>query len=560
MNKSRITLLVLVCAAIAAFFVFDLGQYLDLAYFKAQQERIRSVVAGRPILSAALFFLIYVAVTALSLPGAAVMTLIAGALFGMLWGTLLVSFASSIGATLAFLTARFVLRDWVQKQYGPRLKAINRGIEKDGAFYLFTLRLVPAFPFFVINLVMGLTPIRLATFYVISQLGMLAGTLVFVYAGTRIATIDHLSDVLSPSLITAFILLGLFPLVARKIVERIQARKALRGYPKPRHFDRNLIVIGAGSAGLVTAYIAAAVRAKVTLIEKHRMGGDCLNYGCVPSKAMIRSARVAALMRRGAEFGIHADNVRVDFAEVMARIQRIITDIAPHDSVERYQSLGVDTIEGEARIASPYTVEVDGRELTTRSIVIATGARPMVPPIPGLDTIDYLTSDTVWDLRELPERLLVLGGGNIGCELSQAFARFGSQVTQVEMAPRLLAREDPDVSTHVLERFAAEGIDVRTGHKAKAVERRDGENVLICEHQGEEVVFAFDRILVAVGRTPNTAGFGLEELGIEIAPTRTLAGRTSSCRPVSRTSWPAAMWPARISSLMPRPIRPGMRR
>jgi pyruvate/2-oxoglutarate dehydrogenase complex dihydrolipoamide dehydrogenase (E3) component/uncharacterized membrane protein YdjX (TVP38/TMEM64 family) len=522
MSKLKVVLVLLVVIAIAAFFVFDLGQYLNLAYFKAQQAQLQSVVDGRPFVSSALFFVAYVCVTALSLPGAAVMTLIAGALFCLLGGTLLVSFASSIGATLAFLAARFLLRDWVQKKYGQRLKAINRGVEKDGAFYLFSLRLVPVFPFFVINLVMGLTPLRTATFYLVSQLGMLAGTVVYVYAGTRIAAIDRVADVLSPGLIGAFVLLGLFPLVARKVIERIQARKALGNYPKPRHFDRNMIVIGAGSAGLVTAYIAAAVRAKVTLIEKHRMGGDCLNYGCVPSKAMIRSSRIAALMRRGDEFGVHAENVRVDFARVMARIQEVIADIAPHDSIERYRSLGVDTIEGEARITSPYTVAVEGRELTTRSIVVATGARPLVPSIPGLDTIDYLASDTVWDLRELPDRLLVLGGGNIGCELSQAFARFGSRVTQIEMAPRLLAREDADVSTHLAERFAAEGIAVRTEHKAKAVEHRDTGPVLVCEYRGADVEFAFDRILVAVGRTPNTQGFGLEELGIEISPTRTL--------------------------------------
>lgn len=523
MNKSRIALLVLIIAAITVFFTFDIGQYLDLSWFKAQQDRLQASVDANPVISAGVFFLVYVAVTALSLPGAAVMTLVTGALFGMLWGTLLVSFASSIGATLAFLVARYLLRDWVQNKYGQRLKAINRGVEKDGAFYLFTLRLVPAFPFFVINLVMGLTPIRTATFYIVSQLGMLAGTLVFVYAGTQLGSIEHTSDVLSPGLIAAFVLLGLFPLIARKVVERARSRKALKGYSRPRRFDRNLVVIGAGSAGLVTAYIAAAVRARVALVEKNQMGGDCLNYGCVPSKTMIRSARVASLMRRSDEFGVHADNIRVDFAQVMERIQNVIAEIAPHDSVERYRSLGVDTIEGEARITSPYTVEVNGRELTTRSIVVATGARPLVPPIPGLDEVDYLTSDTVWDLRELPQRLLVLGGGNIGCELSQAFARFGSWVTQIEMAPRLLAREDPDVSAHLAERFAAEGIDVRTEHKAKSVQRRDGGHVLVCEYQGADVEFEFDRILVAVGRTPNTAGFGLEELGIEISPSRTLA-------------------------------------
>ncbi len=522
MSKSRIALFVLIVAAITVFFAFDLGQYLELSWFKAQQDRLQSTVDANPVIAAGIFFLIYVAVTALSLPGAAVMTLITGAIFGMLWGTLLVSFASSIGATLAFLVARYLLRDWVQNKYGRRLKAINRGVEKDGAFYLFTLRLVPVFPFFVVNLVMALTPIRTAIFYVVSQLGMLPGTLVYVYAGTQIATIERTSDVLSPGLITAFVLLGLFPLIARKVVERTRSRKALKGYPRPRHFDRNLVVIGAGSAGLVTAYIAAAVRAKVTLVEKNRMGGDCLNYGCVPSKAMIRSARVAALMRRGGEFGVHADNIRIDFAQVMERIQKVIAEIAPHDSIERYRSLGVDAIEGEARITSPYTVEANGRELKTRSIVVATGARPMVPPIPGLDKVDYLTSDTVWNLRELPQRLLVLGGGNIGCELSQAFARFGSRVIQVEMAPRLLTREDPDVSAWLAERFAAEGIDVRTEHKAKAVQRRDGRHVLVCEHQGADVEFEFDQILVAVGRTPNTAGCGLEELGVEISPTRTL--------------------------------------
>jgi pyruvate/2-oxoglutarate dehydrogenase complex dihydrolipoamide dehydrogenase (E3) component/uncharacterized membrane protein YdjX (TVP38/TMEM64 family) len=521
-SKLRVGLVALIAAAIALFFVFHLGQYLNLAFFKTEQAQIEAFFDSHPFTTPAVFLLLYVAITGLTLPSATLLTLIAGAIFGLLWGTVIVSFASAAGATLAFLAARFVLRDTVQKRFGQRLSAINQGIEKDGAFYLFTLRLIPIFPFFVVNLAMGLTPIRAATFYLVSQLGMLAGTLVFVNAGTQIARIDSLSGILSPSLLGSFVLIGLFPLAARKAVDYLRSRKALRGYAKPRHFDRNLIVIGAGSAGLVTAYIAAAVRAKVTLIEKHRMGGDCLNYGCVPSKAMIRSARLAALMRRGDEFGVRADNVRVDFAQVMARIQQVITEIAPHDSVERYQALGVDTIEGEARITSPYTVEVDGRELTTRSIVVASGARPRVPTIPGLDDTGYLTSDTVWNLRELPERLLVLGGGNIGCELSQAFARFGSQVTQVDMASRLLAREDPDVSAQLAQRFAAEGIDVRTGHKAKAVEINHGEKTLVCEHDGEDVTLAFDRILVAVGRTPNTQGFGLEELGIEIASDRTL--------------------------------------
>jgi dihydrolipoamide dehydrogenase len=368
----------------------------------------------------------------------------------------------------------------------------------------------------VINLVMGLTPIRTLNYYWVSQVGMLAGTVVYVNAGTQIAGIDSLSGILSPGLLLSFALLGLFPLLARKLVDFIKARKALRNYPKPRHFDRNLVVIGAGSGGLVTAYIAAAVKAKVTLIEKHKMGGDCLNTGCVPSKALLRSAKFLSHVNRAREFGIKSARAEFDFAEVMERVRRVIQTVEPHDSIERYTELGVDVIEGEARIVSPYTVEVNGQNLTTRAIVIATGARPFVPPIPGIEDVDYLTSDTIWDLRELPKRLLVLGGGPIGSELTQAFARFGSQVTQVEMLPRLLIREDPEISEMVARRFQAEGVDVRTNHKAREFRIENGQHVLICEHEGREIHLEFDRVLVAVGRIANTQGFGLEELGIPV--------------------------------------------
>jgi pyruvate/2-oxoglutarate dehydrogenase complex dihydrolipoamide dehydrogenase (E3) component/uncharacterized membrane protein YdjX (TVP38/TMEM64 family) len=512
----KILLVLVIGLLIFGFFAFDLGQYLSLEFFKSQQAAIDAYYHAYPWWTACIFFVVYVAVTGLSLPGAAIMTLVAGAIFGVLWGTVLVSFASTIGATLAFLASRFVLRDWVQSKFGNSLKTINRGIEKDGGFYLFTLRLVPVFPFFVINLVMGLTPIRTLNYYWVSQVGMLAGTVVYVNAGTQIAGIDSLSGILSPGLLLSFALLGLFPLLARKLVDFIKARKALRNYPKPRHFDRNLVVIGAGSGGLVTAYIAAAVKAKVTLIEKHKMGGDCLNTGCVPSKALLRSAKFLSHVNRAREFGIKSARAEFDFAEVMERVRRIIQTVEPHDSIERYTELGVEVIEGEARIVSPYAVEVNGQTLTTRAIVIATGARPFVPPIPGIEDMDYLTSDTIWDLRELPKRLLVLGGGPIGSELTQAFARFGSQVTQVEMLPRLLIREDPEISEMVTRRFQAEGVDVRTNHKAREFRIENGQHVLICEHEGREVHLEFDRVLVAVGRIANTQGFGLEELGIPV--------------------------------------------
>ena len=526
MNPRKLLLLLALGLLVGAFFVFDLGRFFSLDYFKSQQAAIETWRAAHPGLTAGLFFAGYVAVTGLSLPGAAVMTLVAGAIFGLLWGTVIVSFASTLGATLAFLAARFVLRDWVQGKFGEKLKAINAGMAKEGGLYLFTLRLIPIFPFFIINLLMGLTPIRTWTFYWVSQIGMLAGTLVYVNAGTQLAKIDSLHGILSAELLASFALLGVFPLIAKKIVAVVKARRVYAKWPKPKRFDRNLVVIGAGSAGLVTAYIAAAVKAKVTLIEKHRMGGDCLNTGCVPSKALIRSAKLLSHIRRSPEFGIRQAEAEFEFAEVMERVQRVIREVAPHDSVERYTGLGVEVIEGAAKITSPWTVDVTTAEgtrtLTTRSIVIAAGARPFVPPIPGLEEVGYLTSDTVWNLRTLPKRLIVLGGGPIGSELTQTFARLGSQVTQVEMAPRILIREDSEVSELVTQRFRAEGIAVLVNHKAKRFTVENGEKVLIAEHDGSDVRIPFDAVLVAVGRVANTTGYGLEELGIPTTPTRTV--------------------------------------
>jgi pyruvate/2-oxoglutarate dehydrogenase complex dihydrolipoamide dehydrogenase (E3) component/uncharacterized membrane protein YdjX (TVP38/TMEM64 family) len=515
-------LIAVVAALVAAYFVFDLGQYFSLGYLKSRQTEIDAYYGNNPLQTVAVFFLVYVAVTGLSLPGATIMTLAAGAIFGLLWGTIIVSFASSIGATLAFLVSRFLLRDSVQAKFGDKLKAINAGIDKDGAFYLFTLRLVPAFPFFVINLAMGLTSLKTRTFYWVSQLGMFAGTLVYVNAGTQIARIESAAGILSPALIASFTLLGLFPLIAKKIVAMVKARKVYARFKRPRRFDRNVIVIGAGSAGLVSSYIAAAVKAKVTLIEKHRMGGDCLNTGCVPSKALIRSAKFLSHVKRASEFGMRGAKADYEFADVMERVQRVIGEIEPHDSVERYTGLGVECIQGEAKILSPWEVQVNGKVLTTRAIVIAAGARPFVPPIAGIEQVSYFTSDTVWNLRELPARLVVLGGGPIGCELTQAFARFGSKVTQVEMLPRIMIREDPEISEMVLTRFRAEGVDVKLEHKAKQFLVENGEKILVCEHKGQEIRIAFDAVLVAVGRIANTAGYGLEELRIPVTKQHTL--------------------------------------
>lgn len=506
-----------VVVLIGLFFVFDLHHFLTLAELKSRQEAFQQFYLANRLVTLGSYFLLYIVVTALSLPGATVMTLAGGALFGFLPALIVVSFASTIGATLAFLVSRFLLRDWVQGKFGERLKALNDGIAKEGGFYLFTLRLVPLFPFFVINLVMGLTPMRIWTYYWVSQVGMLAGTMVYVNAGTQLGQIDSLGGILSPGLLFSFVLLGVFPLVARKGVDMIQKRKSLKDFPKPKSFDYNIVVLGAGSAGLVSSYIAAAVKSKVALIERDKMGGDCLNTGCVPSKALIRSAKILNYGRRADEFGLKQTAIDFDFAAVMERVHQVVKKIEPHDSVERYTGLGVECIQGEARITSPYTVTVGERTLTTRNIIVATGAAPLVPPIPGLDQVDYLTSDTLWTLRELPQRLVVLGGGPIGCEMTQAFARFGAQVTQVEMAPQIMGREDSDVADFVRARFEAEGVRVLTGHAAKEVIKRGQEQILLCEHQGEQVEVPFDQLLVAVGRKARVAGFGLEELGVRLS-------------------------------------------
>jgi len=518
----KIALVIVVVILAGSFFVLDLGQYFTLENLKSQQETFRATYQQNQGLTLLIYFSLYVLMAALSLPGAAVMTLAGGAFFGLLAGSIVVSFASSIGATLAFLVSRFLLRDSVQGKFGDKLSAINQGIEKDGAFYLLTLRLVPVFPFFVINLVLGLTPIRVWVFYLVSQLGMLPGTIVYVNAGTQLAKIESLQDILSPALIFSFVLLGVFPLIAKAVVGTIKKRRVYAKWPKPKKFDYNMVVIGAGSAGLVASFIGATVKAKVALIEKHKMGGDCLNTGCVPSKALIRSAKMLAYSDRAKEFGFKTGKLDYDFADVMRRVQHIIRTVEPHDSVERYTDLGVEVIQAEARITSPFSVAVNGRELTTRTIVVATGARPFIPPIAGLEDIDYLTSDNLWDLKNLPRRLVVLGGGPIGSEMTQAFARLGSQVTQIEMMPRIMIREDADISALVQRKFEAEGVRVLTGHRAMEVRVESDRKFLICENDAGSVEIEFDEILVAVGRAANATGFGLEELGVDLRQNGTI--------------------------------------
>lgn len=522
MSRARLLLLLVMGSLVAAFFALDLGHYLSLTELQTRQDALALWVDAHFVTACLLFVLIYVLATALSLPGATLLTLGGSALFGIGWGLLLVSFASTLGATLAFLSARFLLRDWVKARFGDKLAQFEQGMAKDGAFYLLSLRLIPLFPFFLVNLLMGLTPIRVSTYYWVSQLGMLPGTFVYVLAGSELATLTSTGNILSPGLILALTLLGLMPFLMKRLQHRLSLRRLHAPYPKPARFDYNLLVIGAGAGGLVTSYIAAAVKAKVALIEQHQMGGDCLNTGCVPSKALIRSARFAAEQRRAAEFGFNPAQSQADFAAVMARVAEVIKQVEPHDSIERYQGLGVECIQGTARLVSPWEVEVNGRRLSSRHITIATGARPRVPDLPGLDEVPYLTSDSLWQLCEAPRHLLVLGGGPIGCELAQSLALLGVKVTLVELAEQLLPREDAAVAETLRQQMEADGVRVLTGWLAVRVDTDEGE-IRLPLHRGDEtLVVEGDRLLLALGRVANVSGFGLTKLGVTLTPGGTI--------------------------------------
>ena len=520
----RIFLILLIVLLAVGFFYFDLNQLLTLEGLKGSMAQFNDYKAESPLLIIGGFFLLYVVVTALSLPGAAILTLASGALFGLFQGLVIASFASSIGATLSFLASRYLLRDTIKQRFPERLAAIDAGVEKEGGFYLFTLRLVPVFPFFLINLLMGVTAIKSWTYYWVSQVGMLAGTFVFVNAGTQLAQIESLSGILSLNLILSFALLGIFPLIAKGILNVFKKRRVYKNYSKPKKFDRNMIVIGAGAGGLVTSYIAAAVKAKVTLIEAGEMGGDCLNYGCVPSKAVIKSAKIADQIRHGENYGLENASPQFSFKKVMARVHDVVAEIAPHDSVERYTDLGVDVVKGYAKLIDPWTVEIalnDGgtQTLTARTIVIATGARPFVPPLPGIEETGYVTSDTIWnkfaELDEAPKKLVVLGGGPIGSELAQSFARLGSNVTQIEMSERIMIKEDLEVSTFAHQALVESGVNILTSHQALRCEARDGKKYIVVKHNDTEIDIEYDELLCAVGRSARLTGYGLEDLGIE---------------------------------------------
>lgn len=495
-------------------------EILTLEYLQSHFQSLRTHVDNNPWESLIIFFSSYVFLIALSFPGASLLTILAGGLFGLGKGLIVVSLASTIGATLAFLVSRYLLQDFFSKKFSEQFSKINREFEHNGTMYLLTLRLIPVFPFFLINLLMGLTTISSVRYFFISMLGMLPGTFVYVYAGLSFSKIQSVRDILSPDILLSFVLLGILPYIGKGIVTYLKNRKIYSQYNRPAKFDYNMIVIGGGSAGLVAAYIGSAVKAKVALVEKHQMGGDCLNTGCVPSKSLIKSSKIISLQKKAREYGLKKIDVDFEFRAVMERVQKIITQVAPHDSRERYTKLGVECFTGVAEIISPWEVKIGGKIYTTKFITVATGAGPLIPKIAGIEKNTVLTSDTIWSLRELPQKLLVVGGGAIGVELAQCFRRMGSEVYIVEGGEFLLGREDHMTSLEIKKALQEEGIQLLLNHtvvefKAGSIIVRDNVNNKVLE-------LSFDQVLMATGRSPNTTGFGLEKLGIKINADKTI--------------------------------------
>ena len=497
----------------------DYQNYLSLDYAKNSLKSFKDYDLNNPIQSKLIFFFLYVLVTSLSLPGATVLTLFAGALFGWLNGSILVSFASSLGACLAFISSRYLFRDLVQSRFNKRYHSISEGFTRDGIFYLISLRLIPIFPFFLVNLLMGLTKIKLITFYWVSQVGMLAATIVYVQAGEQLSQINNLKDISNPKLILIFTLLGLLPWFFKFFINYLKVKKVYANYNKPKKFEYNTVVIGAGAAGLVSSYISAAVKAKVALIESNKMGGDCLNYGCVPSKAIIKSAKVASVVRAAALYGIETAAMQVNFLNVMNRIKAVIKQIEPHDSIKRYSEIGVECIIGEAKVMSPFEVKVNDRVLTTKNIIIAAGAEPIIPKISGLDKIKYLSSENLWELTELPKEFLIVGGGAIGCELAQSFQRLGSQVTLLERENGLIGRSDLNAADIILNKLKSEGIKILL--QAELLEFIDANSAIIKKDNIKESL-KFSHILFALGRRARSESFALENLKLELNPNGTL--------------------------------------
>lgn len=514
----RIIVFLLIIAAI--FFMadwFDLSQHLTLSQLKHHQLYLHSLVQDFPVQSVVIYFIAYIVMAGLALPGALIFTLAGGALFGLATGVILASFASTLGALASFLVARFFLHDFVQTRYQQRLTVINQKIQQQGATYLLFLRLVPAFPFFMVNLLMALTPISARTYYIVSQIGMLPATFIFVNAGTELAKISSVDDILSIPLLLSLLLLACLPFISKQLAKRVSCWRLYKSWQRPKKFDYHTIVIGGGAAGLVAAYTTQTLQGKVALIEKHQMGGDCLNTGCVPSKSILRTAKFIHDIGQHSNYGVQQAEFKLQFQQVMQRVREKISTIAPKDSIKRYNDMGVDCFQAHAQLLSPWQVEAVSKNskitISAKNIILAGGATPNVPTIPGLENINYYTSDNIWHLDHLPEKLLIIGAGPIGCELGQAFVRLGAEVTMINRNERILTNEDPQAAHALQYALQQDGVKILNNFNPLRIDDNSKNFSLMGEQHNEILHIAFSHCLIATGRKPSL--FGCEALDIE---------------------------------------------
>lgn len=504
-----------------------------------------------------IFVGLYVVATVLFVPGS-LLTLGAGAVFGVALGSVCVSISATLGATAAFLVGRYLARDAIARKIEKHEKfaTIDRAVADEGWKIVLLTRLSPVFPFTLLNYAFGLTRVKLSHYVLASWIGMIPGTVMYVYLGSLVNVgaghrqrttgewVLYGVGLLATVTVTVFVTRLARRALAKKIgsTETVQSSKEIMSVPSAPVLVRpadahnarlvsnvhppdwqnpspapcyNLVVIGAGTAGLVTAAGAAGLGAKVALVEKSLLGGDCLNVGCVPSKAVIRSGRAVFDAKEAGPFGVRVGKpVEIDFSAVMERMRKLRADLSPHDSAQRFANLGVDVFLGEARFASPDTVEVAGQTLRFKRAVIATGARAVEPPILGLAEAGYLTNETVFNLTQRPARLAVIGGGPIGCELAQAFQRLGSQVSLLHKNAHLLDREDMEAAALVQKAFIREGVALHLNATITRVERSAGGKLVYYEAQGKEETLAVDEILAGAGRAPNIEGLNLEAAGV----------------------------------------------
>lgn len=506
---------VLAFVAFVVYLGLKYSSYLTLESFQKYRSDIKLFSEENYLQSILLFFSVYVLSTAVSLPGATVLTLAGGALFGLFAGLIIVSFASTVGATLSFLLSRFLFRDWIRNKFQETFNKIDEGFNRQGSSYLFSMRLLPVFPFFAVNALMGLTQISIFRFFIVSQIGMLPGTFLYVWAGTELGQVTSVSGLISTKVFLAFALLAMFPYLIKLFMNAFNQWKLNSKFKRPLSYDYNVVVIGAGAGGLVSTAISRAVKAKAAIIESHKMGGDCLNYGCVPSKALIHASQ--RFDRTKSKNGVLSST---DFESVLEHIHSSIKAIEPHDSIERFKSLGADVFQGSAKILTPWEVFVNGKKLTTRSIIIASGAAPFVPKIKGLEMIRVLTSETFWDLKQLPNKMIVIGGGPIGCEISQALSKIGVEILLVERSSRLLSAETKEVSDLVFDQMQQDGVKILLNSEIESFLTANSCKVL--ESGKVEIYENFDAVFFAIGRKPRVENLGLEELGIPIAKNGTI--------------------------------------